>query len=297
MVDGRSWLVACLALLAIACGEQPANEDALPGAAGVAPEVDFVQEAVWSPKGDRLIATWNQGTRFRLYGISAPDPSGPVLDPGSGLRVSDGPDMWASWSPDGLWIAFGSSRDGQSEIYRMRPDGTSPERLTNDPADDREPAYSPDGSMIAFVSDRTDGAPRVHLMNADGSEVRMIGNPPGTEHHGPVWSPDGKRIALSVTVDGEDFVYLTTPNGGWGRVREGQYPSWAPNSDHIYYSHGDTVYVIATSTQVRHFLTTPGFAPRVSPDGRMLAYVKGAWPESSLYVLDQETGVEQRVTR
>src|SRR3981189_1423719 len=61
------------------------------------------------------------------------------------------------WSPDGQWIVFTSERDGSADLYRMRPDGSGVERLTNDPAYDDQAAFSPDGSRIAFVATRAGG--------------------------------------------------------------------------------------------------------------------------------------------
>jgi len=50
------------------------------------------------------------------------------------------------WSPDGQWIVFTSERDGSADLYRMRPDGSGVEPLTDDPAYDDQAAFSPDGS-------------------------------------------------------------------------------------------------------------------------------------------------------
>jgi len=54
-------------------------------------------------------------------------------------------------------IAFTSDRDGNADIYVMAPDGSGQHRLTDDPAEDREPAWSPDRKRIAFTSDRVEG--------------------------------------------------------------------------------------------------------------------------------------------
>jgi len=83
----------------------------------------------------------------------------------------------------------------------MRPDGMQVERLTDDPAEDTDPSFSPNGRTIAFVSDRTDGVPRLHMMDIDGQNVRAVPNPPGERHQRPDWSPDGTRLALQVTME------------------------------------------------------------------------------------------------
>ena len=286
----------CASLVVASCGGEP--EVQLPPPEPEEPVVvDFIQSAVWSRNGDRLVVAWQQGERFRLYGVLGPDTTGSALEPGTGLPVSNGPDLAPTWSKDGLWVAFSSTRDGQSEIYRMRPDGMQVERLTDDPSEDAEPAFSPDGRRLAFISDRSDGVPRLHVMDADGSDVRVVSNGPGTEHRSPEWSPDGTRLAVQVTTEDGAYVYVASPAGGWGRVEAGTLPSWAPNGDEIYYTRNDSVLVTRSSTGAVRLVLPDGFAPRPSPDGRWLAFLRGEWPTSALYVLDMETGLELRLTR
>jgi Tol biopolymer transport system component len=64
---------------------------------------------------------------------------------------------WPVWSPDGKKIAFTSNRDGNYEIYVMNADGSEPQNLTNNPAQDNYATWSPDGKKIAFVSNRIGG--------------------------------------------------------------------------------------------------------------------------------------------
>src|SRR5437762_10435424 len=65
-------------------------------------------------------------------------------------------------------LAFTNVADGNAEIYVINSDGTGSTRLTENPAADFEPAWSPDGARIAFTSDR-DGNTEIYVMNADGS--------------------------------------------------------------------------------------------------------------------------------
>ncbi len=70
-------------------------------------------------------------------------------------------------------IAFQTDRDGNAEIYTMSADGSAQTNLTNDPAEDQDPAWSPNGLKIAFHSNR-DGDNEIFVMNADGSGVTQV---------------------------------------------------------------------------------------------------------------------------
>ena len=82
-----------------------------------------------------------------------------------------------------------SARDGNPEIYVINVDGSNLRRLTNHPAGDGTPTWSPNSAQIAFVSDRT-GTPQIYLMAADGSNVRRITMNESWADR-PTWSPPG----------------------------------------------------------------------------------------------------------
>ena len=101
-------------------------------------------------------------------------------------------------------IAFASTRDSEAfDIYTINPNGSFPLRLTDDESGSNEfqtydfdPAWSPDGSKLAFVSNREGGSFEIFTMNADGSNVQRLTDN-AIEEGQPKWSPDGTKIAFT----------------------------------------------------------------------------------------------------
>ncbi len=128
------------------------------------------------------------------------------------------------------------------------------------------------------MSTRTDGMARLHIMNADGSDVSFVGSALGIAHSNPGWAPDGSRLAVQVTMDDGEYIFLATPEGGWGRVKGGASPSWASNGDDIFFARNDSILLASTSSGSLGLVLPDGTAPRASPDGRWLSFVRGAYP-------------------
>ena len=160
------------------------------------PESD--DDPQWSPKvGDDRIAfdSSRDGHFLEVYVMDAADGGNvsPIVPPGS---ISDG----ASWSPDGSKIAFRS----QGDIYTVDLATGDRQQLTDNPAQDFEPAWSPNGNRVAFVSFR-DGNAEVYVMDADGAnQTRLTNN--GAIDFEPDWQslpppppPPGACITLSET--------------------------------------------------------------------------------------------------
>jgi Tol biopolymer transport system component len=162
---------------------------------------------------------------------------------GGGTRSSSGTVQGATGlSPTGGRVIFESGRDGNQEIYAMNPDGSGQTRLTNNSANDGEPAWAPSGQRIAFVSNR-EGSNAIYVMKADGSgQGRLISV--GSQSVNPAWSPDGERIAFVVIsasgptsgkgqiwvgdADGSNLRQLTS-----GDRYDSRTPSWSPDSSRI----------------------------------------------------------------
>ena len=92
-------------------------------------------------------------------------------------------------------IAFVSDKGGHSDIWTMRVDGSDKLQVTNDPADDQIPAWSPDGAELVSVSDRRDGTYQVFVSAWNGRYAHCMTTSSGTKDM-PVWSGDGKEITF-----------------------------------------------------------------------------------------------------
>jgi eukaryotic-like serine/threonine-protein kinase len=110
------------------------------------------------------------------------------------LRRPSFPDV----SPDGEWVVY-SQTEPQEDLLLSRLDGSGRRALTNDAARDRRPRFSPDGTRIAFYSDRG-GNYEVWTISRDGGGLRPITRDPRRRNaRHPAWSPDGTRLFFSRT--------------------------------------------------------------------------------------------------
>src|SRR5438034_1195405 len=105
----------------------------------------------------------------------------------------------------------------------MNADGSNPTNLTQSPAADEFPTWSPGGDKIAFKSDR-DGNGEIYTMNVDGSRPTRLTNNPADEYY-PAWSPTGSRIAFVSNRDGNYEIYVMSPDG-LGQKRVTDNPAW-----------------------------------------------------------------------
>jgi len=283
-----------LAVLAAACVDTDPAPGGGPDDDAAAPAVDAVEEAVWSADGRRLAATWREGERTRLVGLFGPA-DGAAPDPARGLPLSEGDAGWGTWSPDGLWVAYAAGSPGGRDVVRARPDGTGPENLTQNSADDFDPAYSPDGRTLAFVSTRDGGVPRLHVMDADGGDPRLLADLGGPVRH-PAWSPDGSRLVVQVSGGGEDVIWVVTADGrGTGRVGPGTLPAWFPDGG-IAFTESDSVFWRPAEGGLRRLLVPDARAGRPSPDGRWMTFVRGTPARAALYLLDVQSGDTAAIT-
>ena len=220
-------------------------------------------------------------------------------------------------------IVFASGRDTDFALFLTNV-GTSPgraERLTKNPHPVKwesgvvfqsDAAWAPDGTRIAFTSNRT-GRYRLYVMVADGTGERLVPTAlPNIRQ--PAWSPDGKSIAL-VAGDPTLNTDLYVLDLGSGRSRrltrtpvDESSPSWSPDGERIAYSrrkvnatattlHGDVYVVPATGGSSRNVTATPAvddLSPAWSPDGAWIAFTSITGNQTRLEVIRPD-GTGRRV--
>jgi Tol biopolymer transport system component len=214
----------------------------------------------------------------------------------SGSQVIEG----FSVSPDKKWLAFDSNRNGNQDIWRMPLDGsTPPELLSASPEDEFQPAYSPDGKLLAFHSLRSGSVRDLYLLPAEGGARLRI--PVATTNNvAPRLSPDGRSLLYIVWGDEGDVSVQTIrrePGAtGWGGAKVGlKVPAitaggsdWSPDGRWICYINGGELRRATpdgrdTATIARLPQDFTPFYGRWSGDGRDV-YVSGNRPDGTYLV-------------
>lgn len=186
------------------------------------------------------------------------------------VSYRQGTNSGASFASDNKHIYLTISQSGTPDIYKMTFEGGLVSKLTSGPrgAMNVEPAPKPDGTKIAFSSDRS-GVPMIYVMNADGSNQKRI-TFSGKYNSTPAWSPDGNRLVFAgwdddhydiftMNADGSDMVRITSARKANGK--------WAQNESPVY-----------------------------SPDGRLLLYTSDRSGSHQLYISNLDGSEERRIT-
>jgi Tol biopolymer transport system component len=186
----------------------------------------------WSPDNQQIVYTSNDNQGLHIINRDGTRHL-PLLNIGDGLKG------YPDWSPDGRFIVFNWAYDvaaakaSDSEIYLIAPDGTGLVALTDNEFQDISPTWSPDGTRIAFHSNR-DGNFEIYVMNADGSEQTRLTNN-DSDDFTPVWSPNGQLIAYTSVIPVGDGTFqlrivVINVDGSNPRIltNEGMNPYWLP---------------------------------------------------------------------
>lgn len=188
---------------------------------------------VWSPDG-RAIAYTSYRNNYPDIFISFIY-EGRLERPGGG--TSETKNYLPAWSHDGSKIAYTSALpDGNVEVFIMNRDGSGKRRLTNHPMADGVPTWSPTGTQLAFMSDRT-GSPQIYIINADGTDMKRISTESFCDR--PTWSPAPfNEIAYTCRGGGGYQIMVYDFTSGSSRpisdgIGSNESPAFAPSGRHI----------------------------------------------------------------
>lgn len=247
----------------------------------------------WSPDGSRL-AYWSaNGDLWDLVAVDA-DGSHPVT---VATGITENTSFVPAWSPDGNQIAYAvrTERSGPcsgsgfqngdfctSRIFVAAANGSGARQVGDPELDARGPAWSPDGSTIAFGGGNAASEVRLYLMNADGTNVHRLGTVRGTDWAFVAvdWSPSGTKIVGQagaadnihewdiwvVAADGSAESDVGAHLGG-----DEILPSWAPDRDALAWRWNGIV-LLEPGGEPVDVLASAGM-PTWSPDGKLLAAV------------------------
>lgn len=182
----------------------------------------------------------------------------------------------------GSQIVYVSTEDHSSgEIHVLTAVGDA--RLTNNTFSDGYPQLSPDGTKVAFYSDR-DGNAEIYVMNADGSNPVNVTNDPASDF-GVTWSPDGSRLAFRSDRDGNAEIYVMDADGSnpvnvTNQPSSGEWaPDWSPDGSKILFisdrdGNGEIYGMDADGSNQLNLTNDPGgdYGPRWSPDASMVSF-------------------------
>ena len=191
---------------------------------------DGTKLAFWSRQPDSpasdLVVMDPEGTGRRTIARANPG----YYQPGNGPVVS--------WAPDGAAVAYSVDPGNSSLIFVARSDGSGAAPVGNPALKGSNPAWSPDGSLIAFRGGAYDDERGLYLMRPDGSEQRRISTVDGVNgDFAATWSPDGRHLAFQtgrrlwvIGIDGSDE-HLIDDASFVGA------PSWSPDGSLLAWLH------------------------------------------------------------
>jgi len=257
--------------------------------------------AAWTPDGSQIVFCSGKG--FSSYSLWRAAPAVSARP----RRVAFASEFAAqpAISRQGNRLAYAVSR-ANCNIWRVDLGGAGhkpgiPVKSIASTKQEMWPAYSPDGTRIAFVSDRSDSY-EIWVSGSDGSNAAQLTSlgSPGT--NGPQWSPGGENIAFQAWPGGNSDVYVISANGGALRrlttnlaPKQSKWPGWSRDGKWLYFSTGSTGIWKMPASGGEAVRITPGGGdvPRESPDGKWLYYAK-RHPDS-LWRMSVDGGGEAKV--
>ena len=205
------------------------------------------------------------------------------------------------------FVKSGSSPGGSTDIFLVNTDGTNVVNLTDAQGDDTRPAWSPDGSRLAYTClrqpDGSLGSPqRICVRNADGTGLTVLSNTLA-EDFGPAWSRDGSQIVFTSFTPGFQTVLSFMNADGTGRFpllifAGAANPDWSPDGKSLVFEHVNSIWTYNTITQIGLRLTNPtaDSRPRYSPNGAKIVFQSSRDGQPEIYVMNSDGTGQTRLT-
>ncbi|MCA9872982.1 MAG: PD40 domain-containing protein [Anaerolineales bacterium] len=242
----------------------------------------------WQEQQPDRVSAGNGLTLPRVI-IATPSPMPMTATPTSRPTIDVRLTPWPTPDPlqTGGSLAFTWRRNGNSDIYLLPVGQAEPVRLTQHPAEDRDPAWSPNGRQLAFTS-RRDGNWEIYIYDLDSGDLRRVTNNLAFDG-GPGWSPDGQWLVYEGYRENNLDIYIIKADLSEGPYRLTENPApdyapvWSPGGRHIAFtswrSGNQDIFVMSlnevTDEAAVNVTASPGGQeeePVFSPDGRFLAY-------------------------
>jgi Tol biopolymer transport system component len=245
----------------------------------------------YCPAQSQLNAFKEQVRSLVSEGALTEDEAGPLI--GGASDVLEGAD----------YVTFSSDRNGNNDIYSVRPDGTNLVNHTTNAAFEIEGRWSPDGSKLAFQSDR-DGESSIYVVNADGSGLTLLTEGGVTRENSLAWSPDGTRIVFmrSLTVKPELWV-MNADGSGKVRIIDGESPAWSPDGTRLVYAalrdgNHDVFAIDIDGTDEIQLSNDAGFDgyPQWSPTGEQIVWRTMRHGNTEIYSIKPDGSEATRLT-
>lgn len=235
------------------------------------------------------------------------------LLPHGARQLSSAPAQDPAVAPSGSRLAYDSTAGGRPEVYVSGLALASRHPVAPAPGGQTEPAWSHDGSRLAYVSGQlglhspvgvsgTFGT--VFVSGAGGGGAHAI-TPDDAYAGEPAWSPNGDRIAYATDRGGFWNLATTAPDGTGTRMLtatgDAQWPTWSPDGSRIAYqwsaslSGDDSIWVMNANGTGMHRLTS-GSRPTWSPDGKWIAFVRKTNQGTDLWMISPRGGPAIRLT-